>query len=674
MGWLEEAWLAAGIRSANELAARMTGDPAWPETVKIKPRSFGNRLRALDQHKGHEWWERRAALISLLAAQIQREPEDLKNAIAEDRRFFGETTDATRWELDRLGLLYPLRLGKDELPPGLPDFLARPGRWYITTWWQATDRRSCELVGRWLAARGGVHFLTGDTWDEVKGALPREGAVLALLAADARDADFVDAVEDPALDLLKICVAAPFPWGAGSDDNGDPLWANLESKPLVRVTRDLVEWINARTRSREPLLDPATPETVASIVEQLCDGPVEAVDALVSLADLGAVTGDRFEARAQHLRAYLERLAARLSSTNDRVAAWVASDAADVLLGLMRELVGAGLDFIGQGLPRERWAALIPGRGVSPENIARARARAAAGKKGKPRNALRAVEELLEPAELQTLGMLEDAGLLTRTSARLLELSPRWLGRLVHRVTIREIVNGQSASDIGALLFQDTLVELVLELLLDEVVTQGAARLIGLARRFSNPPSDTNTTAFHEACFRVLGLACVEGSEITKSEARTAWKLQLRTLIPGGPAGLPLPAVVLGTPTTVRLGSDAMFYLAASALSLAFDFDDPRLPRDQLQVALAGAPNALARTTRDALRSGALGLIARLTQSIVFSKGGQFPDLAGASLAAVVYVLVGGGDKIRNVPPATLQLVLDTVDGIADPERPPVSG
>lgn len=669
MGWLEEVWLAAGIKSANELAARMTADDSWPESVKIKPRSFGNRLRALDQHKGHAWWERRAKLIQLLATHVRRDRDELKRAIVEDRRFYGETTEATRWEIDSLGLLYPVRLGKDELPPGLPEFVMRPGCWYHSEWWQVTDRRSCELVGRWLAARGGVHYVVGDTWDEVKRALPREGTVFALLAADARDANFVGAVNEPELDLLKICVAAPFPWGIGSDDDDETIWEDMEPEPLVGVTRDLVVWINARTRSREPLLDSAHTQALETVVEQLCDGPVDAVDALVCLADLGALTGARFEARAQYLRAYLERRAVRLSVTNERVAAWVASDGAEVLLGVMRGLIGAHVEFVGQGLSHEQWRSFIPDRGVSPENLERAREQAAAGKNGKPRNALRAVEQLLEPAEYQTLGMLEDAGLLSRTSATLLELSPRWLGKLVHRITVQDIVNGQSASEIGALLFQDSLVELVLVILLDEVVAQGATRLIGLARRFSSPTSDTYTTAFHEACFRVLGLACAEGVELTKSEARTAWKLQLRTLLPGGPAGLPLPAVALDTSKQVRLGSDALFYLAASALSLAFEFEEPRLSRVQLHGVLVDMPHALACTTRDTLREGALGVIARLTQSIVLDQKGQSPKLAGASLAAVLYIIIGGADMVRGVSPEARRFILATFDGVEDPGR-----
>ncbi len=661
MNWLEEARRTAKFRSPDELAKSIRTDPTWPEAVKLGLRSFGNRIRKLEQHEGHAWWERRPAIIALLATRLGQSAEQLTERIAEDRRYFGSTTTSTRIELDRFGLLFPLGLGKEPLPPGIPREAWRPQLRTARSWWTYASRRDCELVGRWFAARGGT-YLVGETWDEIRPNVPAEGSLFVLLSEQAARTNFDEVEEDAELDDLDILIAAPF----ACPNDPDSVWEPIEFAPVHELADEITAWINARSRSRQPLLDVRNLPVIRELLASLCTGAVDAVDALASLAGFETSPQHRFQPDPAQLRRYLERLSTTFASKDKALAAWVATEAETILMAVARGLVESGYEAWEDGLTRSQWAALLPEHGVDPERVERAWEKVKTRRSVKPRQALAELEQLLEPAEVRVLGRLQDAGLLVRTTGDLLALSPAWLGRYLRLVVVNTIVDGDSGAAIGSLLLQDALAERVLNRLLDEAEVNGSHRLIELVDRSERKRPDLETVAFHEACFRIFGLARLKNRSLPKNHVELVWKLQMNYVVPAGRGFPPLPMIPLGSSETLGLGADPLFYLAYVSLANSSGNDDRRFTAEHVLESLTSA-DEIVNAVRPSLLQQSYIDVARFASREMTQQ--QCPALHQATIPSALFFYLSRFEHLHGVPKTIRKSLFSALDAADDSFR-----
>ena len=153
MGWLRQAWQRAGCCSANEVAELLLAHDHLPSSLLIKPASLANNLRALDRGMRLGWWRRHRSLLGPLASVLERTPDELEQLLADPAPEAGARDGALgRIPLAVLGGLRPLD-PRDELPPGFPELVGRPGRWR-RAWWTTLDRRARTIAGQWLARPG----------------------------------------------------------------------------------------------------------------------------------------------------------------------------------------------------------------------------------------------------------------------------------------------------------------------------------------------------------------------------------------------------------------------------------------------------------------------------------------------------------------------------------------
>ncbi|MCB9519245.1 MAG: hypothetical protein H6699_00035 [Myxococcales bacterium] len=264
MGWLRQTWQRAGCRSANELAELLLAHELVPAELPIKPSSLANNLRSLDRGKRLGWWRRHRALLAPLASVLDRTPDELEQLLAEPASGDGARVDEpARIPLAALGRLRSLDPSAEELPPGFPELVSRPGRWR-RTWWTTLDRRARQIAGRWLEARGLARYLTATSLADARAKLPDEGRVFLELTTRVDADELVAFAEARELDDLRVCVAAPFHWRSRwapapgtsfrcpvREDTGP--WADVELASLEDELESLTSWAAERIpRARRP--------------------------------------------------------------------------------------------------------------------------------------------------------------------------------------------------------------------------------------------------------------------------------------------------------------------------------------------------------------------------------------------------------------------------------------
>ena len=151
MGWLRQTWQRVGCCSANELAELLLAHELVPAELPIKPSSLANNLRSLDRGKRLGWWRRHRALLAPLASVLDRTPDELEQLLAEPASGDARVDELARIPLAALGRLRSLDPSAEELPPGFPELVSRPGRWRRVV---VDDARSARAPDRWPLARG----------------------------------------------------------------------------------------------------------------------------------------------------------------------------------------------------------------------------------------------------------------------------------------------------------------------------------------------------------------------------------------------------------------------------------------------------------------------------------------------------------------------------------------
>lgn len=533
-------------RSLNTIAAEIL--ERWPARVEPRPqpRSLGNRLRDLDAGDAG-WWQKesRQPVVRRLVAVLKLEEEDIAALL----RPTDETGRFASLTLATLGSLRPLRLDRDDPPPGLPSQVLAPERW-TRHWWSVEDPWTRDLVAAWHTHCTRTAVIRNATWDDAMPELPKFGRVLLVL-----DAQY-DPVRDHLAELpgLSLCVLAASPAHHGKQSG----WTMIDPTPVLAWLEDLARWVVQRAhksgglRSRGSQLLEVLHEYMHTF-----NGPRDALELCGLLEEIGASPRSPGELARRHIDLLLRRpdaLAPRL--------AWLREHGAPSLVALVEAALhrhGLGWHI---GLPRPVWEELVPQEALA-RGVDQAHARLKASK-GPLNRALR--DELLaalEPAPRYFLDDLCTAGILVATRGEHLRVDPPWLAYCLHQAALDDIRCGPTPSWTEHLT-QPLLTEHAILSLTADWASSSFTRIDEILQLPADPSTPQRLAI--DACLRAAGLARLQGAELPQDRVARLWQHLPAIIKPTRADALPAP-LFAGTASHVRVLRDGVFALAVVLLS-----------------------------------------------------------------------------------------------------------
>lgn len=403
--------------SFGRLAETCLEHSDWPVEVDLQPRSLATLFSKLDREVDLDWLRDRVDVQRVICRVLERPLGDLRVALGEPPTLL----HGRRLRLADARYARELDLGREALPPGIPERAQSPSDWQ-KGYWVAAPGAGKSLVGAWLLARGLAEVVTVES-DADWTRLPKSGPLyveLGRTASPPRNSTLAELLRRPS----PVCLAGP---GPDAPEGFDA----FESPPIESYLQALIEWLAARLDGSGHFV-PTRAETWLRQVAM----PHRAV---VGFGEVLGLLGAQDEFTPQSLRgkslddlaaAFVERrLASALvdSSWGPRTA----TQAFDALShAAARCLVEPGLEL---GAPRalDAWAELLALTQDAPDEEWLVRAMRLADDDSGRTKRVEQVAKRLPPSGYRLARSLSLGGLLSaRDGARVdseLTLGPRWL-------------------------------------------------------------------------------------------------------------------------------------------------------------------------------------------------------------------------------------------------------
>jgi hypothetical protein len=542
------------VRSLDRLAAECLNSDRWPESGRMQPRSLGAIFGKLDRDENLEWLASRPEVQSALAEVLRADPEAIQSALQPDggRR-------PGRWlSWEAMPYARGLDLLEEELFPGLPEELLRPGGWRRLIW-MGPNGSGRSLVGSWLEARGLARHV-------VLPELRREAWVPELARAPGSLPVLLELGSTEGLDLEAlgsgVCVAVPDP--AVLRESSD--WKVVHSPPVSELVEPLASWacerLSANSRvDRKAMLEMLEDAAKRGVVRSAGD-----VLGLVGLADAFGFNAFEFSALRALAREWFKR---RVGERLDRDApgtAWMRRDGFDALVALCRRVATDARESLFFARSLEAWSALLPAelrQGADLDWLKVALPRADPNVRVAD---LERASEKLPPGAFRLLRAFERIGVLVRDGSDRLVLRPHWLVRAAFEDALEGLVTGP-AFDWGEALLSPSMAGVT------------AVRILARARageilheELVDPDAigDPAYAAATEGAVRAIGVSVLLGAPAPSESLEALWDEQLR-LVVELPGELPLPRIdAPGFPKRERgawFFDRGIWYLSVLALS-----------------------------------------------------------------------------------------------------------
>jgi hypothetical protein len=528
MGWLRHLMSTADppYKSYGALARDALAHPGWPDHTRTQARSLASIFSKLDRGVDPEWLADRDAVQRVLAELLSCGIGEIKASVDS-----GTSTSigSRRLRLDDVRYATAIDLTDEPLCPGIPPAVLNPSAWH-TTWWVAPSGSGRSLVGRWLEARGLATFVSVASWNQARTRLPTRGHVFVELTQPRPG--------DPPADLRdrSLCVAAscaPPPEGFGA-------WSRVESPPVETYLDRLVEWVSARL--------PGDGHFDAAFAKQwLRTGPVAAAKLVDRLGSVLGLCGLIDEAGPRWLRGRrLEELArryfeARVTAVAERTdVTWVKRSGFDLLLGLFRRILTDSDQPWFVTRTQEAWLDLVPLEHRQGADVEWLRLSLLDGRSPvRPADIDRAARRL-PPGAYRAIQALRAARLLVAPhGGDALGLRPQWFARLMAELAQRSLLEG-SPFEWGEALLRPHAASDV-ERALTTRLQDGDTEPLTAVLEIDADDSPAQVAAL-EATFRGVGLALLNGTELSCEALEGLWDEQVRLLVEL-PDRLPQPRI-----------------------------------------------------------------------------------------------------------------------------------
>ena len=594
MGWIREHMeaLTPPVSSFSQLARKVCQAPSWPAEEKLKPNSLATYLGKLDEGEELEQLEQRPGILQALAEVLEMTAEDMDEKLGQLR--------ASKVEQNPWLKLHDMPVRRIDLrteppPPGLPRQVMDPEQWPL--WWYAPSGAGRTLAGRWLKARKLARFIEAPTWDEAVRQFPPEGAVFIELGSTEGVP-----VHGQLPSKVKICVAAeaypPQPQSPQEERQRDqrrqrPIslpdlqhperalqpqqqpkeksWTVVESPPVGSWLEPLMEWLRERTTGGG--FDTAACLKWLDETKALSQG--EDLGTVLGLIGLFATYAQKPGAGASLYKAKSLGGMARLFVRMRRLQVEEAALSADALLERLKTL-GKRLLLEGEGSwaqarPLDAWHELAR---TQPDDsdvewLGELRAK---GFQMEPAS-LDKARSSLPPNAFRTVRALRDLGLLREREPQLYALRPPWVLQGIMEQAIREAIDEEEPGSWGAILLRQEGAAMAMQHLLD--LCRGGD--FGVIKKVVAVPETASPAwvAALEACFRILGLAVLEGLQVPEVLRRDVLRLQRRLLVPSHD-GAPQPRLAFSHQLTQEhlLLGENIWYSALLVLAESLPPDD----------------------------------------------------------------------------------------------------
>jgi hypothetical protein len=563
VGWLRDA-MTPRYTSFPKLAAALIKQPCWPENEERKRKQLGNVLTQLDHGERASWLDKREYAVQALSAVLDLPAAEL---LARFREASSEPADAVRVPLTELRGARDLRLDREDLFPGVPQLSLTPAQW-TQHWWYAPSGSGRTLVGRWLEVRNLARFIHARTWPEARAQLGRSGCFFVELE-QAEESDQIWELKPEA--ALKVVIAAPFPRpeppspaqdqssteseGSAAKSEPEPVSTPAFTSGLVGNTPE-----ESEPKAEDQRWTPIEPEQVESWLPALVawvaarlpqDGVFDAdraLDLLSGWAEWGLVDtpgaalslcgmfdhwgADRLEkadarqAASLYLRWSLKRTDRSWSTPRD----WMREKATEVMVALVRGMLLDASYVLHAPRPWKTWASYLPHALVPPPDADAARQILPETDQALGANEVQQLRSLLKPGPDGVLRTLVEAHLLEPQGEGRYGLRPGWLvGTLTLELLLDDLLD-EGPTTWGQLLFAPDRAALILEHLLEQF-QEGKEELAWAALKVL-APADPATVAAVEGCFLSLGLAVLQGAQVSGELLVALWRAQCELVVP----------------------------------------------------------------------------------------------------------------------------------------------
>jgi hypothetical protein len=507
-------------------------------------RSLSAIFGKLDREENLGWLAGRPEVQLELARVLGSSREVVRLALAPKK-----STEPNRWVTwESLPYARVLDLVDEQLFPGVPSEVLRPGAWQKLVW-LAPNGGGRSLTGRWLEARGLAEHISA----------PR----VADAALPAARPLFVELGSSDGLELAGlgpgICVALPEPWVPAGALDGVTI---VHSPPIADVLDELLAWCRARLSAQTGL----DPERLARFLRAgpLAHGALRSVGDVLGFAGLADALGvEALETRPLEglAREFVKRRGAERLDPDGPTTPWARRSAFDALVAIARRfLIEEEPPFLER--TSEDWSLVLPAELKLGPDLEWLRAALPGADPGALRSDVERAVTKLPPGAFRLLRTFETLGLLERSAGGLLALRPHWLARVAASEALAELVEGPPAGWGEALLSPGT-------------APAAAGRLFERARSgklalddVAEPAGDESPVraAALEGAFRAVGLAALFGSETLPDFAEALWDEALG-LVFEAPGVLPGPRIEHATleasePGVWMLGRGAYFVAA----------------------------------------------------------------------------------------------------------------
>jgi len=233
VGWLRDLMQLSEppMQSFGRLADTCLEHTDWPAAVEIQSRSLATLFSKLDREIDLDWLRDRAEVQRVICRVLGRPLGDLRVALGEPATLI----HGRRVRLADARFARELDLGREALPPGIPERALSPPSWQ-GAYWVAPAGAGKSLAGAWLHARGLAEHVRIEH-DADWASLPSVGALFIELAPRIalrpRTAQALLGRASP------VCVASPEPLAPDG-------FATFHSPPIDEYLSALVEWLAAR--------------------------------------------------------------------------------------------------------------------------------------------------------------------------------------------------------------------------------------------------------------------------------------------------------------------------------------------------------------------------------------------------------------------------------------------